>query len=50
MTLRGVPEDDPATHRRKRYVDVTARTLALLGVLFVLAYTVYVCGRIGRSG
>jgi len=42
MTLRGVPEDDPATHRRKRYVDVTARTLALLGVLFVLAYTVYV--------
>ena len=42
MTLRGVPEGDPATHRRKRYVDATGRGLALLGVLFVLAYTVYV--------
>jgi len=42
MTLRGVPEGDPATHRRRRYVDATGRTLALLGVLFVLAYTVYV--------
>ena len=36
MTLRGVPEGDPATHRRKRYVDATGRTLALLGVLFVI--------------
>lgn len=42
MNLRGVPEGDPATARRKRYVDVTGRTLALLGVAFVLAYTVYV--------
>ena len=42
MTLLGVPEGDPATHRRKRYVDATGRGLALLGVLFVLAYTVYV--------
>ena len=42
MNLRGVPEGDPATHRRRRYVDVTGRTLALLGVAFVLAYTVYV--------
>jgi len=41
-SLRGVPEGDPATHRRKRYVDATGRTLALLGVAFVLAYTVYV--------
>lgn len=42
MNLRGVPEGDPATHRRKRYVDATGRSLALLGVLFVIAYTVYV--------
>ena len=42
MNLRGVPEGDPATHRRKRYVDATGRSLALLGVLFVFAYTVYV--------
>ena len=42
MTLRGVPEGDPATRRRHRYVDATGRTLALLGVAFVLAYTVYV--------
>ena len=37
-----MPEGDPATHRRKRYVDATGRALALLGVLFVVAYTVYV--------
>ncbi len=42
MNLRGVPEGDDATARRRRYVDVTGRTLALLGVLFVFAYTVYV--------
>ena len=42
MSLRGVPEGDPATHRRKRYVDATGRALALLGVAFVMAYTVYV--------
>jgi len=42
MSLRGTSEGDPATRRRTRYVDVTARTLALLGVAFVLAYTVYV--------
>lgn len=42
MNLRGVPEGDAATHRRRRYVDATGRTLAILGVLFVLAYTVYV--------
>jgi voltage-gated potassium channel len=42
MNLRGVPEGDPATHRRKRYVDATGRGLAVLGVLFVMAYTVYV--------
>ena len=42
MTLRGTPEGDAATARRRRYVDVTARTLALLGVLFVFAYTVWV--------
>ena len=42
MSLRGVSEGDPATHRRKRYVDATGRSLALLGVLFVFAYTVYV--------
>lgn len=41
MSLRGVPDGDEAP-RRRRYVDVTGRTLALLGVLFVLAYTVYV--------
>ena len=40
--LRGASEGDPATHRRTRYVDVTGRTLALLGVAFVVAYTVYV--------
>ena len=42
MTLRGVSEGDPATRRRTRYVDVTGRTLALLGVAFVVAYTVFV--------
>ena len=42
MNLRGVPEGDPATHRRKRYVDATGRGLAILGVFFVMAYTVYV--------
>lgn len=42
MTSRGVPPGDPATRRRHRYVDATGRTLALLGVAFVLAYTVYV--------
>jgi voltage-gated potassium channel len=42
VTLRGAPEGDEATGRRRRYVDVTARSLALLGVLFVLTYTVYV--------
>ncbi|HZW41898.1 MAG TPA: ion channel [Agromyces sp.] len=42
MTLRGAPEGDEATRRRRRYVDATGRTLALLGVAFVLAYTVYV--------
>ena len=42
MNLRGVSEGDPATHRRTRYVDVTGRALALLGVAFVMAYTVYV--------
>ena len=42
MSLRGKSEGDPATHRRTRYVDVTGRTLALLGVLFVVAYTVFV--------
>jgi voltage-gated potassium channel len=42
VTLRGVPEGDEATRRRHRYVDATGRTLALLGVLFVMAYTVYV--------
>ena len=45
MTLRGVPEGDEATRRRRRYVDATGRTLALLGVAFVLAYTVYVLWR-----
>ena len=40
MNLRGVPEGDPATHRRRRYVDATGRALALLGVAFVRAYTV----------
>ena len=45
MTLRGVPEGDEATERRRRYVDATGRTLALLGVAFVLAYTVYVLWR-----
>jgi len=42
MTLRGAPEGDEATRRRRRYVDATGRVLALLGVVFVLAYTVYV--------
>lgn len=42
MTLRGASEGDAATARRRRYVDVTGRSLALLGVLFVLAYTVWV--------
>ncbi|MCD2443977.1 potassium channel family protein [Agromyces sp. SYSU K20354] len=42
MNLRGASEGDPATHRRTRYVDVTGRALALLGVAFVLAYTVFV--------
>ena len=42
MSLRGPAEGDEGTHRRRRYVDVTGRTLALLGVLFVMAYTVYV--------
>jgi voltage-gated potassium channel len=42
VSLRGVPEGGEATRRRHRYVDVTGRTLALLGVLFVVAYTVYV--------
>jgi voltage-gated potassium channel len=42
MNLRGAVEGDEATRRRRRYVDVTGRTLALLGVAFVLAYTVYV--------
>jgi voltage-gated potassium channel len=42
MTLRGAPEGDEATRRRRRYVDATGRVLALLGVAFVLAYTVYV--------
>jgi voltage-gated potassium channel len=42
VTLRGVAEGDEATGRRRRYVDVTARGLALLGVLFVFSYTVYV--------
>ena len=42
MNLRGKSEGDPATHRRTRYVDVTGRTLALLGVAFVVAYTVFV--------
>ena len=41
MSLGGVQERDEAP-RRRRYVDVTGRTLALLGVLFVVAYTVYV--------
>ena len=42
MSLRGPSEGDPATHRRTRYVDATGRWLALLGVAFVVAYTVYV--------
>jgi voltage-gated potassium channel len=42
VTLRGASEGDATTARRTRYVDVTARTLALLGVAFVMAYTVYV--------
>jgi voltage-gated potassium channel len=42
VTLRGVPEGDAATHRRRRYVDATGRGLAILGVFFVMAYTVYV--------
>lgn len=41
-TLRGTPEGDEATSRRRRYVDATGRSLALLGVLFVFTYTVYV--------
>ena len=50
MNLRGVPEGDPATHRRKRYVDVTGRTLALLGVRSSSPTRSTCCGRIGRSG
>lgn len=42
MTLRGASEGDSEAARRTRYVDVTARALALLGVAFVTAYTVYV--------
>jgi voltage-gated potassium channel len=42
MNASGAPDGDPATDRRRRYVDATGRTLALLGVLFVVAYTVYV--------
>jgi voltage-gated potassium channel len=42
VTLRGASVGDEATSRRRRYVDVTGRSLALLGVLFVLTYTVYV--------
>jgi voltage-gated potassium channel len=42
VSMRGVPEGDDATRRRRRYVDATGRGLAILGVLFVMAYTVYV--------
>jgi voltage-gated potassium channel len=42
VSLRGIPEGDEATRRRRRYVDATGRSLAILGVLFVMAYTIYV--------
>lgn len=50
MSLRGPSEGDPATRRRTRYVDVTGRSLALLGVAFVVAYTVYVLWPVRPQG